>query len=99
MAAAECVRRLRDRSDLEFGILHRRRRTLHRDEEESHEGEEEEEEEFQDLYPCLWSLQQWIFSSVEGIRQEHTSTLAYRDLGGKSLLHFPLERSMTLKTT
>ena len=59
MAAAECVRRLRDRADLEFALLHRGRLEEDRD---------REGEKFQDSYPCLWSLQEWVFSSVEGIR-------------------------------
>ena len=60
MAAAECVRRLRDRADLEFALLHTGRRL--------EEDPDREGEKFQDSYPCLWSLQEWVFSSVEGIR-------------------------------
>ena len=48
MAAAECVRRLRDNTDLEFALLHSRRRL---------EDGDGEGEEFQDAHPCLWSLQ------------------------------------------
>ena len=48
MAAAECVRRLRDRSDLEFALLHTRRL----------EDDDREGEKFQESYPCLWSLQE-----------------------------------------
>ena len=63
MAAAECVRRLRDRADLEFALLHTGRRL------EEEGNVDREGGKFQDLYPCLWSLQEWVFSSVEGIRK------------------------------
>ena len=63
MAAAECVRRLRDRADLEFALLHTGTRRLEED------REDREGEKFQDAYPCLWSLQEWVFSSVEGVRK------------------------------